>query len=91
MLPQLPSRQFGARFGPYAILPARGAGGMSKVYRVHDAKIERDVAIIRPRPLQLFTIAIAGHDRHFLNWRPLVGGLGIRGSVIMAPGTFRSR
>jgi Tol biopolymer transport system component/predicted Ser/Thr protein kinase len=35
----------GGRLGPYAILGPLGAGGMGEVYRAHDAKLNRDVAI----------------------------------------------
>src|SRR6202167_853530 len=35
----------GARLGPYEILSAIGAGGMGEVYRAHDTKLARDVAI----------------------------------------------
>src|ERR1700691_2956032 len=35
----------GARLGPYEILSAIGAGGMGEVYRAHDSKLGRDVAI----------------------------------------------
>jgi eukaryotic-like serine/threonine-protein kinase len=35
----------GARLGPYEILAALGAGGMGEVYRAHDTKLNRDVAI----------------------------------------------
>src|SRR2546425_2756873 len=34
-----------ARVGPYEILSALGAGGMGEVYRAHDTKLSRDVAI----------------------------------------------
>src|SRR6202521_2425817 len=37
----LPGRQL----GPYEILSAFGAGGMGEVYRAHDTKLGRDVAI----------------------------------------------
>jgi serine/threonine protein kinase len=35
----------GSRLGPYEILSAIGAGGMGEVYRAHDPKLGRDVAI----------------------------------------------
>ena len=35
----------GTRLGPYEILSAIGAGGMGDVYRAHDTKLQRDVAI----------------------------------------------
>ena len=35
----------GTRLGPYEILSALGAGGMGEVYRAHDTKLHRDVAI----------------------------------------------
>ncbi len=35
----------GTRLGPYDILSALGVGGMGEVYRAHDAKLHRDVAI----------------------------------------------
>jgi eukaryotic-like serine/threonine-protein kinase len=37
--------QSGTRLGPYEILSAIGAGGMGEVYRAHDPKLGRDVAI----------------------------------------------
>src|SRR5467141_3141840 len=40
-MPILPGR----RLGPYEILTAIGAGGMGEVYRAHDSKLGRDVAI----------------------------------------------
>jgi eukaryotic-like serine/threonine-protein kinase len=33
------------QFGPYHILSPLGAGGMGEVYRAHDSKLDRDVAI----------------------------------------------
>src|SRR5512139_1936324 len=35
----------GRQYGPYRILPLLGAGGMGEVYRAHDSKLDRDVAI----------------------------------------------
>lgn len=40
-MPILPGR----RLGPYEILSGIGAGGMVEVYRAHDTKLGRDVAI----------------------------------------------
>src|SRR5262245_35268791 len=34
-----------ARLGPYRILSALGAGGMGEVYRAHDPRLAREVAI----------------------------------------------
>ncbi len=35
----------GRQFGPYRIMSPLGAGGMGEVYRAHDSKLARDVAI----------------------------------------------
>src|SRR5580658_4540281 len=39
------SLSVGDKLGPYEILAPLGAGGMGEVYRAHDAKLNRDVAI----------------------------------------------
>jgi eukaryotic-like serine/threonine-protein kinase len=35
----------GSKLGPYEILAPIGAGGMGEVYRAHDTKLDRDVAL----------------------------------------------
>jgi eukaryotic-like serine/threonine-protein kinase len=37
--------KIGDRLGPYEVLAPIGAGGMGEVYRAHDSKLDRDVAI----------------------------------------------
>src|ERR1700751_3960227 len=36
---------FGDKLGPYEILASIGAAGMGHVYRAHDSRLNRDVAI----------------------------------------------
>src|SRR4026208_875005 len=35
----------GSRLGPYEIVEAAGSGGMGDVYRAHDTRLDRDVAV----------------------------------------------
>src|SRR5262245_9410045 len=35
----------GTRIGPYEVVSAIGAGGIGEVYKAHDARLDRDVAI----------------------------------------------
>ena len=35
----------GVRLGPYEVGELQGAGGMAEVYRTHDSRLGRDVAV----------------------------------------------
>ena len=37
--------EVGSTLGPYEVLSAIGAGGMGEVYKAHDTKLDRDVAL----------------------------------------------
>src|SRR5436309_177811 len=48
----VPALAAGARLGPYEIAGPLGAGGMGEVYRAHDGRLDREVAIkVLPRAL----------------------------------------
>ena len=54
----------GSRLGPYEVQSALGAGGMGEVYRAHDRKLDRDVAIkILPEALAADPDRIARFER----------------------------
>src|SRR5688572_13363420 len=54
----------GSRLGQYEIVAPLGAGGMGEVYRAHDAKLDRDVAIkILPPALAGDRSALARFER----------------------------
>ena len=55
--------QPGTRLGPYEVLSLIGAGGMGEVYRAHDLRLERDVAI---KVLPADRLADAGRRRRFV-------------------------
>jgi Tol biopolymer transport system component len=54
----------GARLGPYEIVGLLGAGGMGEVYRAHDARLNRDVAIkiLRPESVDAERVAAVSRE-----------------------------
>jgi eukaryotic-like serine/threonine-protein kinase len=54
----------GTHLGPYKIQSALGAGGMGEVYRAHDAKLDRDVALkVLPEAFTLDPDRLARFER----------------------------
>jgi Tol biopolymer transport system component/serine/threonine protein kinase len=54
----------GTRLGPYEVLAPIGAGGMGEVYRAHDPRLARDVAI---KVLPADLVADEGRRRRFVH------------------------
>jgi serine/threonine kinase PknH len=55
----------GTRLRPYEITAPLGSGGMGEVYRAHDARLDRIVAIKVLPP----SLAANPHSRERLEWR----------------------
>ena len=54
----------GTKLGPYAIVAPLGAGGMGEVYKAHDTRLGRDVAIkVLPAHLSDDADALARFER----------------------------
>jgi serine/threonine protein kinase len=64
MLTESTELEAGARLGPYEIRSAIGAGGMGEVYRAHDTRLGRDVAVkILPTDRLTSSDALARFER----------------------------
>src|ERR1700756_3215928 len=59
--------QISTRFGPYEIIEEIGHGGMGVVYRAHDTRLNRDVAlkVVADTYLAFGTPTPASYDRFF--------------------------
>jgi serine/threonine protein kinase len=62
----------GSRIGPYEIVAPLGAGGMGEVYRAHDARLGREVAI---KVLPASFAVDADHLRRFEQEARAIGAL----------------
>jgi serine/threonine protein kinase len=55
--------EIGSRLGPYEIQSPLGAGGMGEVYRAHDTRLDRDVAVkVLPASIAADPEALARFD-----------------------------
>ena len=61
----------GTRLGPYDVLTLLGAGGMGKVYRAHDSRLARTVAI-KVLPHDIIT-SLQARERFQLEARAVAG------------------
>jgi serine/threonine protein kinase len=59
----------GTKLGPYLIASAIGAGGMGEVYKAHDSRLNRDVAIkVLPEHLSNHPDALNGLNVRLKHW-----------------------
>ena len=81
----------GTRIGPYEIVAKLGAGGMGEVYRAHDAKLNRDVAIkvlpdlFATDPERLARLTREAQTLAALNHANIAHIYGVEGPRIRAP------
>ena len=59
----------GTKLGPYEIKAPLGAGAMGEVYRAHDARLDRDVAI---KIHSLLPYHARGHGSVGVQWRTIL-------------------
>jgi len=60
----------GDRFGSYVVVGPIGAGGMSEVYRAHDSRLRRDVALkVLPDAVRLDPSRLMRALRESIPWR----------------------
>src|SRR5262249_31408303 len=63
--------EVGTRVGPYEVISSLGAGGMGEVYRAHDTKLGRDIALkVLPETVANDADRIARFEREARALRP---------------------